>query len=52
MCQLQSKIRRYKRMARDLPRLEREIKREAASLLAAEGYKATPRFERLLEQFG
>lgn len=49
---LKSKIRRYTTMARELPRLEREIKREAHSQLAAQGYKAAPRFERIIEQFG
>lgn len=52
MSELQAKIRRYKRMKSELPRLERQIMQEAKVVLFDQGHRAVPRIERVLEQFG
>lgn len=52
MSTLQSKIRRYQRLRSLLPALEAEIKAEASPLLRQQGLLATPRIERIVEQFG
>lgn len=52
MSTLKSKIRRYKQLKNQLPKLEAEIKEEARPILLSQGLLAIPRIERIVDQFG
>lgn len=47
---LRTKARRYLKLKQELSQLEREIKKEAVPIFRAEGYLATPHFDRILQR--
>ena len=49
---LKSKIRQLQRIERLVPQLRQQIVAEATPILREQGLLATPRIERIIQQFG